>query len=119
MRSSNIKYLGFGFGIGALLASLFFVGFLFMPQSKAPEVISLLGFPGTAIPTITPAQQSTSTPTITVTPTAIATFTPTATPTSTPLPTATATLTATELMIASGEIVLSGPLTKEQQIKLI
>ena len=116
MRSSNIKYLGLGFGIGALLASLFFVGFIFMPQSKAPEIISLLGLQGTFIPMTTPTLLSTSTATITATPTA--TFTPTTLPTSTLPPSATATQTTTELMIASGEIVLSGPLTKEQQIKL-
>jgi len=118
MRSSDIKYLSLGLGIGALLASLFFAGLFFMPQSKAPEIISLLGFQGTPIPTITPTIQPTSTATITATPTAAATFAPTTLPTSTPLPTATATQTTAELMIASGEIILSGPLTKEQQIKL-
>lgn len=115
MRSSNIRYLSLGLGIGALLAGLFFAGFFFMPQSKAPEIISLLDFQGTPIPTITPIIQPTSTA---ATPTATATFTPTALPTSTPLPSATATQTTAELMIARGEIVLSGPLTKEQQIKL-
>ena len=114
MRSSDIKYLGLGLGIGALLASLFFVGFYFMPQSRAPETISLFGIQGTPLPTITPTLQPTLTATITASPTF--TFTPTALPTSTPTPTA--TQTTTELMIARGEIVLSGPLTKEQQIKL-
>lgn len=116
MRSSDIKYLSLGLGIGALLASLFFVGFFFMPQSKAPEVISLLGFQGTPIPIFTPTLQPTSTATITATPTF--TFTPTTLPSSTPPPAATATQTTTELMIANGEIALSGPLTREQQIKL-
>jgi hypothetical protein len=118
MRSSNIKYLSLGFGIGALLASLFFVGIFFMPQSKVPGIISSLGIQGTLIPTITPTTQPISTATIAAAPTAAATFTPTALPTSTPPPTPTATQTTTELMIASGDIVLSGPLTKEQQIKL-
>ncbi len=112
MRSSDIKYLSLGLGIGALLASLFFAGFFFMPQSKAPEIISLFGIQGTSIPTITSTIQPASTATIAVAPTAAATFTPTA------LPTAAATQTTAELMIASGEIVLSGPLTKERQIKL-
>lgn len=118
MRSSDIKYLSLGLGIGALLASLFFAGFVFMPQFNAPEINSLLGIQGTPIPTITPTFQPASTATIAVAPTAAATFTPTAPPASTSTPLPAATQTATELMIASGEIVLSGPLSKEQQIKL-
>jgi hypothetical protein len=116
MHSSDIKYLSLGLGVGALLASLFFIGFFFLQQFKAPETVSLLGFAGTPVPSITPTLQPTSTATITTTPTF--TFTPTTLPTSTPQPTATATLTTTELLIANGEIVPSGPLTKEQQIKL-
>lgn len=114
MRTSNIKYLSLGLGIGALLASLFFVGIFFMPQSKAPEIISSLVSQDMPTPAITPTLQPTSNVTVEIA------LEPTLTPapTSTPLPTATATQTTTELMIVSGEIALSGPLTKEQQIKL-
>lgn len=116
MRSADIKYLSLGFGIGALLASLFFAGFFFMPQSNALGINSLLGIQGASTQTATVIIQPSSTATIEVTPTTVATFTPTFAPTSTPLPSA--TQTTIEMMIASGEIVLSGPLTKEQQIKL-
>ena len=115
MRSSDIKYLGFGFGIGALLAGFFLVVF-FIPQSNAQGAISLFGVRNTALPTITSTSQPTST--ATTTPSSTATFTPTATSSLTPSPTITATLTTTELMVANGAITFSGPLTIVQQIKL-
>jgi hypothetical protein len=125
MRSSDIKYLSIGLGIGALIASLFFVGFFFMPQSKAPEIIASISAPEEIIastatfttqPVLTETESvlnvSTITSTFTLTPTLFSSTTPTVSPTFTPTP------STAELMIASGDIVISGPLTKEQQIKL-
>jgi hypothetical protein len=120
MRSTDLKYLGYGFGIGALLASLFFAGWFFIPQFSASSSGSLFGARGTPTEIIMPTFQptSTATRTSTSTPTASATFTPTITPSPTATFTATATLTKTEMMIANGEIAIAGPLTREQQIKL-
>jgi hypothetical protein len=118
MRSKDLQYLSFGFGIGILLASLFFAGLFFIPQFTATGRGLLFGlslspapvFTSTAVSTLMPA--STSTAAITMTATAGATFAAT----SLPLPTA--TLTTSEMMAANGEIAFSGPLTQAQQIKL-
>ena len=121
MRSSDIKYLSFGLGIGALVASLFFIGFLFIPQSNPPADTLIAGIKNTLVPaTATPQNTETSTPAPTAEGTLTPTFTntPTAQPTSTPLPTATATLSTAQIMITTGEIVPAGPLSLEQQIKL-
>ncbi|MBI5951245.1 MAG: hypothetical protein HY865_06290 [Chloroflexi bacterium] len=120
MRSADLKYLGYGFGIGALLASLFFAGWFFIPQFNASGSNSLFGVRSTPTEIIMPTLQptSTATQTSTATPTASATFTPTITPSPTATFTATATLTRSEMMIANGEIAITGPLTQEQQIKL-
>ena len=110
MRSTDFKYLGYGFGIGALLASLFFAGFFFfIPQFSAFGGSSVFGVQSTPIPpgTMVLAIQP---PTIAVMPTLDST--------PTPLPLFTATTTVTEMMIANGEIAFAGPLTREQQIKL-
>jgi hypothetical protein len=120
MQSKDLKYLGYGFGIGAALASLFFAVFFFTPQFNALSSGSLFGVPISPTPvallTLTPTFTVTSVPTITatatITPTASATFTPTLTPSPT------ATLTEAEMMVANGELFITGPLTKEQQIKL-
>jgi hypothetical protein len=118
MRSKDLKYLGYGFGIGALLASLFFAGIFFVPQFSVFGSGSLLGVQSTPTQVIIPTLPSTST--ITSTATTSNTATPTASATSTPTltPTPTATLTKVEMMIANGEIAVIGPLTQEQQIKL-
>jgi hypothetical protein len=121
MRSTDLKYLGYGFGIGALIASLFFVGwFLVIPQFSASGSNALFGAQSTPTQIIVPTFQPTSTATTasTATPTASATFTPTITPSPTATFTATATLTQTEMLVANGEITFTGPLTQEQQIKL-
>lgn len=121
MRSPDIKYLGFGFGIGALIASLFFAGFfLFNPQpivlqvipqtEHAPETQTTVPFVMETVPTQTSDNKPAATATFTRTPTKL--------PTSTPSATATPTQTTAELMIESGEIVVSGPLSKEQHIQL-
>lgn len=123
MQSSDIKYLSIGLGIGALIASLFFVGFFYMPQSKAPEIIASISAPEEIVaPTTTFTAQPVSTETgininiitstFTLTPTTLSSPTSTSSPTFTPTP------GTAELMIASGDIVITGPLTREQQIKL-
>jgi hypothetical protein len=117
MRSTDLKYLSYGFGIGALVASLFFAGYFFVPQFNVSGGNSLFGVQAaTPISLSTPTAQPTSTYTPTVTETI--TTTPTLTFTPTPLPSPTATLTAIEMKIANGEIAIRGPLTREQQISL-
>ena len=117
MRSTDLKYLSYGFGIGALVASLFFAGYFFIPQFNVSGGNSLFGVQvATPISLSTPTAQPTSTYTSTAT--ATITTTPTPTFTSTPLPSPTATLTAIEMKIANGEIAIRGPLTREQQINL-
>jgi hypothetical protein len=135
MRSTDLKYLGYGFGIGALLASLFFAGWFFIPQFNAFGGSSLFGVQDTFVPTITliPTIQPTTTPTSTAEavptiPTIATTTTASAEPatisaapytfTPTSLPSPTATLTNAEIMVSNGEIAITGPLTREQQIKL-
>jgi len=99
--------------MGALIAGLFLLGFILMPGNnwfeKPPTPTSI---PATSTFTLQPS------PTITRPPTGTFTPTPTMLPSSTPIPTITATLTSMELLIASGEITLKGPLTKEQHISL-
>ena len=131
MRSTDLKYLGYGLGIGVLLASLFFAAIFFVPQ------FSVFGSGSVFVPQSTPTQAimpillPTSTSTLTI-PTAssagtidsaaipiasmISTTNATFTLTLTPSPTA--TLTQTEIMIANGEIAIVGPLTREEQIIL-
>ena len=121
MRSTDIKYISIGLGIGALIASLFFIGFLLVPQPNSPAKNLLAGIQGTLIPaTAIPTGTNTVQPTLTLaeTSTPIFTYTPTTLPTSTALPTATATLTTAEVMIGTGDIVPAGPLTVQQQINL-
>ncbi len=121
MRPSDIRYLSFGLGIGALIASLFFIGFLFVPQPAPPSGSLIAGIKSTLIPaTAIPTGTNTASPTATEAGTSAPTFTstPTSLPTSTPLPSATATLSTAQVMIGTGEIVPTGPLTLEQQIKL-
>jgi hypothetical protein len=114
MRSTDLKYLGYGFGIGALLASLFFAGWFLIPQFNVSGGSSLFGIQPTSIPGITFTVQPV--------PTSVATATATSVPTFTfmppLLPSPTATLTQAEIMVSNGEIVFAGPLTREQQIKL-
>jgi hypothetical protein len=119
MRSADLKYLGFGFGIGALLASLFFAVYFFTPQFNAAGGNSLFGVKSTPSPAPTlNSQPAAPTASATNTTSPTLTFTPTVTPSPTLTSTATATLTQAEMLIANGEIVIKGPLTQEQQIKL-
>jgi hypothetical protein len=127
MRSTDLKYLGYGFGIGALLASLFFAGWFFIPQFNVFGGNSLFDAQNTPIPpspaiTMMPITQPIATSTFTATATITATTTITAIPTftftPTSLPSPTATLTNAEIMVSTGELAFAGPLTREQQIKL-
>ncbi len=118
MRSKDLKYLGYGFGIGALLASIFFAGWFFVPQFNASGGESLFGVQSTPTQFFTPTIPPSSTATFIRTATSTATPTTTATFTLTQTPSHTATLTTSEIMVANGEIAITGPLTREQQIKL-
>jgi hypothetical protein len=118
MRSKDIKYLGYGFGIGALLASLFFAVWFFIPQFNAASSGSLFRVQSTPTLIKIATSSPTATATFTVTATGTNTPKPSATFTSTQTPSPTATLTKSEMMAASGEITIVGPLNREQQIKL-
>jgi hypothetical protein len=120
MRSKDLRYLGYGFGIGALFASLFFAGFFFIiPQFNVfgAQNTPVPQNPLVAIIQPTATVEMTSPPTTIVIPTATIASVPTEFA-PTPLPLFTATLTAGEIKEASGEIAIKGPLTREQQIKL-
>jgi hypothetical protein len=125
---SDIKFLGLGLTIGISIAGLAITGLLALnfftspaPVIPIPPVIisSTPTLPiETAIaetlavtktPTTIP---NTDSPTFTVTPTAARTDTPTSTPSPT------ATLTVAEQMIVSGDLFLTGPLTRGEQIRL-
>jgi hypothetical protein len=115
MRSTDLKYLGYGFGIGALFASLFFAGFFFIiPQFDVFSAQSTPIPPNILTVTIQPTSTSVATSAEIA---AIATA-PTLASTPTLLPSPTATLAAFETKVASGEIAFAGPLTREQQLKL-
>ncbi|MBI5839298.1 MAG: hypothetical protein HZB19_04280 [Chloroflexi bacterium] len=114
---SDIKYLGYGLAISFFIAALIITGFIFASAGATAT-------PAIAIPVVVVSPTSiviTGTP-ITPSPTFTATHTetPTATntPTSTIAPSPTATLTSTEMLIANGEIVITGPLPREQQMRL-
>jgi hypothetical protein len=116
MRSSDLKYLGFGFGIGSTLAILVLGGwFLLTPQFNVIGSGLPLADPDpVTVPASTPSLTSIppSTATAAFPPVPSLTFTPS------PSPAPTATLTTTELMVASGEIVIMGPWSREQQLRL-
>lgn len=117
MRSRDLKYLGYGFGIGALLAGIFFAGWFFVPQFNAAGGGSPTDVQSVPTQVVISPAPLTSTPVST--PTIIASeSTTSADSTPAPPPSPTATLTASEMMIASGEIVITGPLTKQEQIGL-
>ena len=115
MRTTDLKYLGYGFGIGALLASLFFAGFFFIiPQ------FNVFGAQSTPVPSSALMSAIQPTPISITTSTEIAAIAAAPTLVSTPtlLPSPTSTLVVFETKVASGEIAITGPLTRDQQIKL-
>ena len=110
---SNLKYLSLGLLIGFIITGLLFAGLVFALPQDSP-IATYLPFatdsptpvPATLTPTITATYTTTPSPTASLTPSP--TFTPT--PTNTP--------TVPELMIQDGKLLITGPLTREQQIKL-
>ncbi|MCA2002529.1 MAG: hypothetical protein LDL51_11745 [Chloroflexi bacterium] len=118
MRSGDLKYLGYGFGVGASIAGFFFGGIFLILQ------IAKLDSGGPLAPIPTPPAAVESAPSPTETPAAATEILPTVTatappPTSTPtLPPPTATLSETEALIASGNLFFAGPLSRETQIRL-
>jgi hypothetical protein len=110
MRPQDLKHLGYGVVIGAAMAGVFLAGFFSFPRMGISFGIT----PTHTISTSTPA------PTLTHTalPTSTFTLTPSPLPSATHPPTRTATHTSTDLLIAEGEILIAGPLTREQQIRL-
>ncbi len=120
MHSQDLKYLGAGLGIGALISGFFLVGIYFLPfdssifeGTRTPSLIS-----PTFTKTIQPSPTNTPSPTSAPSPSSTFTPTPTLLPSATIVPSATVTLTSTELMIADGEISISGSLNREQQKRL-
>ncbi len=120
MRSTDMKYLGYGLGIGTLLASLFFAAMFFVaPQFNVFGDGLPTGTPNAPAQVVTLSAPPTSTPASTTAATiVIAESIVSATPTSFIPPSPTATLTAAERMVASGEIAIVGPLTEQEQIGL-
>ena len=110
---ADIKYLAIGLLIGIIVASLAMLGLVLAAPGTSPVAIYLPN------PTDLPTRIS-ATPTSTVV--AATTLLPSPTTTSTPAPTPALTLTSgladADSMINNGELVLTGPLTREQQIKL-
>lgn len=119
MRSGDLKYLGYGFGVGAAIAGFFFGGVFLILQIA--ELDS--GGPLAPIPSLSAAVESAPSPTETpaamaaeILP-AAATTTPPFTFTPAPPP-PTATLSEIEALIASGDLFFAGPLSREAQIRL-
>jgi hypothetical protein len=125
MRSKDIKYLGFGLGIGISMMGLFLGTAFFIPgfrnrvlasQPTSPQTTALLEVPSTITPTLPPISTETVAP-INLTE---YTSTPTQIPlaSETPLPVITPTLSTAELLAATGDLSIVGPLTREQQLAL-
>lgn len=133
MRSKDIKYLGIGVSVGVALMTLFLgTAFLIpgvrariLPAHEAPVILptSIVEIP-TAVPQsmpVSPLANETATPLVVeYSPTSTSIVNPTETPipTETFVPAFTPTLTTAELLLASGELALAGPLTREQQLNL-
>ena len=107
---SQLKYLVYGLIIGMFIAALIITGLVLAAadSNTVPlEPLQAIFMSATPTkPTDTPTPTATSMPTVTLT------------PTNTITPSPTATLTVSERMIANGELLISGPLTREQQMRL-
>lgn len=122
-----MRYLGIGLGIGVTLMSLFLGTAFFIPgfkdlilstpQLPTPEII-VTESPNGMPPGMADTQTPVFTEIIESTATYTATHTPTILPTDTSTPTYTPTLTSAELLAASGELSIIGPLTRTQQLNL-
>ena len=120
MPSQEIRYLGMGLGIGALISGLVLGGVYFLPLAGAmlKRTSTSSPLPPTFTSTISPSPTVTPSPTSSPVPSNTFTPTPTMLPSATTIPSATVTLTSTELMIADGEISIIGPLSREHQKRL-
>lgn len=128
MRSKEIKYLGTGLGIGIALMTLIFGSAFLIPGVRnrlltQPEPASApMALPPLQINSATNpvALENSPTPSVILSAPEIstATFTPFIENTSVPTFTFTPTLSPAELELANGGLVLSGPLSREQQLNL-
>lgn len=123
MHSKDMKYLGLGLGIGITLMSLFLGTAFLIPdfrnrllpsQDVAAQAVAIPEMINMGTPFPSNIQNSTSTNSAEFTPTY--TLTPPAT--NTPLPTFTPTISIAELLAASGELSIIGPLTRDQQLSI-
>lgn len=107
---SQLRYLGYGLIIGVFIAALIITGIIFATAGSgiAPlePIHAMLISPTPTFPTNTPSPTNTPPPTAT------------RAPTNTLIPSATATLTISERMVLNGELIFTGPLTQDQQMKL-
>ena len=125
MHSKDIKYLGIGLGIGISIMGLFLGTAFFIPGFRSrvltpqsstsqaaflPATLSI----NSSTPTASSNEISTSINTLEFTSTN--TLIPLAT--DTPIPVFTPTLSTADLLAASGELSIVGPLTREQQLNL-
>lgn len=125
MRSKDMRYLGLGLGIGIAIMSLFLGTAFFVPGLR-DRILPSQQIPDPEISTtelqsiVTPPLLDTQTPTsinlLESSPTY--TYTPTFLPVDTSTPIFTPTLTSAELLAASGDLSIVGPLTRTQQLNL-
>jgi hypothetical protein len=115
----EIKYLATGLGIGVIIFCLFLVGIFLLSPSSMPAEIPLPNFINTEPPTATQVQDPSSTDTA-FPPIPALTFTafPPPTTISSGLNTPTPTSSPAEVMQVRGELVLQGPLSPQDQIRL-
>jgi len=112
----EIKYLATGLGIGVIIFCLFLVGLFLLSPSSLPAEIP----PSNFISTEPPAPQILASTDAMVSPTPTSTSTafppPAAIPSGTNSPTP--TLSPAEVMQVRGELVIQGPLSPQEQIRL-
>lgn len=119
MKRQEIKYLLTGFSIGGLISIIFFTTLAFIPpaavaqQSSPPPLFTAANTQ--APPSPLPFTSSPLSTGVT------ATYTYTPTMSAIPeeqIPSATPTLSSAELLLATGELTLAGPLSREQQLSI-
>jgi hypothetical protein len=123
MRSKDLRYLGIGLGIGIAVMSLFLGTAFFLPglrervlpsqQIPAPQMAAT-EFQSNVIPFPADTQTPLSAGVFEATPT----LGPASLPADTSTPLITPTLTTAELLAATGELSIIGPLTRTQQLNL-
>lgn len=126
MGSKDIKYLGFGLGIGILTGGFIFGALFLIPNVRnAVLPVQVISLPESATPFFQPASTQLAG---TIADPLMATQTPATLQTeiltstlevlSSPTPVFTATPSNAELLESSGELAIVGPLTREQQLNL-